>query len=51
MVTLYHMMYYSFYVMTGFKDDCPVASTRIAIIIVGVIVLIVLIAALSVCHL
>ena len=35
------MIYYLFYVMTNSKDDCPVASTRIAIIIVGVIVLIV----------
>ena len=35
------MIYYLFYVMTDSKDDCPVASTRIAIIIVGVIVLIV----------
>jgi len=34
--------------MTDFKDECPVASTRIAIIIVGVIVLIVLIVALYV---
>jgi hypothetical protein len=35
------MIYYLFYVMTDSKDDCPVASTRIAIIIVGVIALIV----------
>lgn len=35
------MIYYLFYVMTDSNDDCPVASTRIAIIIVGVIVLIV----------